>query len=399
MSNVVVFKAPPTRQRRASSRFLFTEARLDQLKPTGRETVHHDTRSPLSVRITPTGTKSYLLYQWIDSRPLKMTLGRVGEVGLEDARLASQQAKLALAAGKDPVAERKAKRARGMTVVGLWEDWKGRQWSALKPRTQDSFESLWRLHIEPAIGNEPVKDLARAKIRGLIDGLVAKGKPATARKVKALVHLLMNAAIELEVITANPAARVKAPVYRARSRVMSVDERGRLLAAIDDAPEPWADFFRLLLLTASRVTALSTMRWTELDLQAGTWTIPPDRNKSGRTIVLPLVPEAIEILQARKARHMAGPWVFPGRGREGHITYLQRGWTRVLERAGIEGLRRHDLRRSVGTLMAEQQASEYQIALALGHTSLSAVKHYVHLAGTVARSAMTEAASVLPKRK
>ena len=147
------------------------------------------------------------------------------------------------------------------------------------------------------------------------------------------------------------------------------------MRAIDEAGEPWPDFFRLLALTGARVSSMYSMAWADIDLARGTWSIPALRNKSGKMVVLPLVPEALAILRARLARRAGEPWVFPGRGDEGHVASCERAWTGVLERAGIAGLVRHDLRRTLATTMAAAGVGDRVLAAALGHTSLSAVKH------------------------
>ena len=351
------------------------------------------------MRVTPSGAKSFMVYRWINGRPVKLTLGRVGTLRLADARRSAERAVAAIADGRDPLAERQAARVQGITLTELFERWKARRWSSLRPRTQESFASLWTVHIEPALGKAAVKDLSRAKIQEFIDRLVSGDKRATARKVKALVHLLMAEAVRRDVIVANPAAEVDAPAYVARSRIVSSQELGPLMQAIDEAGEPWADFFRLKALIGARLSSMYSMAWADIDLARGTWSIPGLRNKSGKLVVLPLVPEAVEILRKRLARRAGEPWVFPGRGDEGHVTGCARAWTAVLERAGIEGLVRHDLRRTLATRMAAAGVGDRVLAAALGHTSLSAVKHYIHLAGEVARSAMSDAAAALPPRK
>src|SRR5262249_32277339 len=158
------------------------------------------------------------------------------------------------------------------------------------------------------------------------------------------------------------------------------------------------DFFRLLMLTGARVSNMCSMSWSDLDLEAATWRIPAACSKSGKTTVLPLVPDAVAILRKRLAERAGEPWVFPSsRSATGHVVQPKVPWAGILKQAGITGLTRHDLRRSLATIMAGRGAGDRIIAAALGHTSLSAVKVYTHLAGESARAAMTDAASVLTR--
>jgi len=166
-SNVVALNSQgsPTSDARGASnrRFVFTETRLAALRPVpGRTIIYYDERSPLAVRVTPAGAKTYLLYKWVAGRPVKLGLGRVDEVKLEDAKREARVAVAAIVVGKDPVAERKAARVQGMTFDELWEAWKVQKWAALRDSTKVGFESCWRLHIQPALGTTAVKKIASA---------------------------------------------------------------------------------------------------------------------------------------------------------------------------------------------------------------------------------------------
>jgi integrase len=382
-------------------RFVFTEARLGALQPVpGRTIIYYDQRSPLAVRATPAGARTYLLYRWAGGRPVKLSLGRVGEVRLEDARREAQRAVATIAAGKDPAAERKAARVQGMTLDELWETWKARRWATLRENTKVGFESCWRVHIRPALGTTAVKKITRADLQRLVDRTTAQGKPGMARHIKALVHLLLVEAVRLDVVAANAGAGVQVPAYVPRGRIILSHEREPLLAAIDAAPEPWADFFNVTMLTGARVSNVCGMRWADLDLDAATWRIPAERSKSKRITVLPLIPDAVAILRRRLTYRAGEPWVFPSsRSATGHVVQPKVPWAEILKKAGIEGLTRHDLRRSLGTTMAKMGAGDRIIAAALGHVSMSAVRVYAQLAGEVARDAVAQAAAVLTARR
>jgi integrase len=140
------------------------------------------------------------------------------------------------------------------------------------------------------------------------------------------------------------------------------------------------------------------MRWDDLDLDSATWRIPAARSKSGRTLTLPLVPDAIAILRRRQPTRANEPWVFVGRGRAGHLTYIYEAWEDLLKRAGLSKLTRHDLRRSLGTMLAAQGASPHVIAAALGHASVASARAYVHLAAEQSREALVAATTALTRR-
>jgi integrase len=408
ISNIIEYRVPEsalqiTPASKASSsprRFPFTEQKLAKLPvPVRGDVICYDANSPLAVRISSTGKRTWLVYRRVNGRPAKLALGRVGEVLLADARREAQRVVASIAGGRDPVAERKAARAQGLTLAELWVQWRKRKWSSLRPKTQQSFASNWTNHIEPVLGNRAVSGLSRTDIQQLIDKIARKGLLSTARKVRAILHLLLAESVRLDIVVANAAAGIEAPSYVPRDRIVLGDERERLLQAIDQAGEPGSDYFRLLMLTGVRVSALCSMAWADLDLEAAVWRVPAARSKSRHTTALPLTSDAVGILRKRLAQRAGEPWVFPGRSQAGHVAVPKDAWAAVLERSGIEGLTRHDIRRSFGTQMAAMGASTHVIAAALGHKSTSAVRVYVHLAGEVARTAVEGAAAALTARK
>ena len=92
-----------------------------------------------------------------------------------------------------------------------------------------------------------------------------------------------------------------------------------------------------------------------------------------------LSPKAIEILERRKDASNGGEWVFPGLGSTGHLVEPKAAWQRICKRAGIEDLRIHDLRRTLGSWQAATGASLPVIGKSLGHKSLGATQVYARL--------------------
>jgi integrase len=68
---------------------------------------------------------------------------------------------------------------------------------------------------------------------------------------------------------------------------------------------------RFAILTAGRSGEVRLARWDEIDLAAGLWSIPADRMKARKPHVLPLSPQACDVLREAE-KHRCGPYVFPG---------------------------------------------------------------------------------------
>src|SRR6266567_453165 len=120
------------------------------------------------------------------------------------------------------------------------------------------------------------------------------------------------------------------------------------------------------------------MRWQEINWQRTTWTIPAEQTKSNETMDVALSPVVMRILESRKAASTR-EWVFPGRGNTGHLVEPKTAWARILKRAGLQDLRLHDLRRTLGSWQAATGASLPIIGKSLGHKSLAATQIYARL--------------------
>ena len=161
-----------------------------------------------------------------------------------------------------------------------------------------------------------------------------------------------------------------------RERFLNADELKRFFKAIaEEESETIRDQVLISLLVGSRSGNTLAMRWEDLDLHERTWRVPGVESKGGRPLVIILADPAIEILERRQGN--GSPYVFPGRGKTGHLVDVRVGWRRILERAGLEDLRPHDLRRTMASWQAALGASLPIIGRSLGHQHPRTTQVYV----------------------
>ena len=153
----------------------------------------------------------------------------------------------------------------------------------------------------------------------------------------------------------------------------------------EDADAEVRDVIKLLLFTGQRRGNVLTMRWADIDLSAGVWSLSAKQTKQAKAQTTPLVAQAREILQARFESASTG-WVFPAvrRSADGEVgpmseTRLRDAWARICGAAGIEDLRPHDLRHTSGSWLARLGASEAVRQKALGHSTPAMSARYAHL--------------------
>jgi integrase len=130
--------------------------------------------------------------------------------------------------------------------------------------------------------------------------------------------------------------------------------------------ETQRDFFIVLLLTGARRSNCEAMAWKDIDLAGGYWRIPGSEAKGGKPVIIPLSPLVHDILKRRREATKS-QWVFSSGNRGGHIVDPKWGWKRIIKRAGLQDVRPHDLRRTLGSWQALLGASETLIGKTLGH--------------------------------
>ena len=255
------------------------------------------------------------------------------------------------------------------------------------------------------LADRQLSKIKRADIEKLHNHLAQTSGHYAANRVLSLIKALYNTAIELGHYDANPAARLRAFEEESRERFLQADEFPRFWTALEAEPSVKVrDFFKICLFVGQRRSNTQTMRWEDLNLDRGIWTLP--KTKTGKHEV-PLTVEALKILKRR--RKEAGPddvYVFPGRHGHGHLTDPMRQWRDILERAGIDDLRIHDLRRSLGSWQAITGTSLPVIGKTLGHTRPETTAIYGRLSDDPVRASMATATAAMmaaakpkPKRK
>jgi integrase len=138
------------------------------------------------------------------------------------------------------------------------------------------------------------------------------------------------------------------------------------------------------------------MHWSEIDLDRGLWLIPLTKN--GESHLTVLTDEAVAVLRRRK-RKATSVFVLPGSGKTGHVEGIRKAWKRALDNAGIDGLWIHDLRRTMGSYMANNGAHPIQIAMQLGHKSVQSSKPYVHANVEYTRGHVMEVTKTLSAKR
>lgn len=387
-------------------KFAFSKEKLLALEAPGlgqRLTVH-DTKSPgLQLRVTPSGTKTFSLYRRMKGgQPERVTLGRFPSMTVEQARRQASQVNALIEDGNNPAALKRAIKVELTFSEAMTEFLSGkrkRDGTQISEKTKRDYQDLLRLHLE-AIRSKKLSAIERSDVKSIHEK-VTKSSPYQADKAVALISAVFSYMADQEKFKgSNPATRIQKNPAVARDRFIQSDEMARFFSALAAEPnESMRDFFILALLTGARRGNVCSMTWADVDLVNESWRISKTKNGTPQNVALS--PEAIQILKSRKERAGTSSFVFRGSGKTGHLVEPKSAWKRLLTNAGIENLRVHDLRRTLGSWQARTGASLLVIGKSLNHKTHQATGIYARLdldpvrqSVNTATAAMMEAAGV-----
>jgi integrase len=382
------------RSQKQSNRFRMTEGRVESAPaPTTGARYNYDIDVPgLALRVTAKGVRTFVVVKKISGRTQRITLGRWPGLRLADARRAAIRINGEIAAGLDPVAQRKAAREQAETCSDLWPVYlvhikrRNRSWAR--------DEKRWTADIVHRIGKKALRSITTADCQKIVDE-VGADQPVKANRIAALLGAFFAFAVKHNRIGRNPARGLSRYDEIPRDRFLSREEIQALCDACAAAPDPWGDFFALLLWTGARKSTVMAMRWADLDLQNGIWRIPAIVAKNKQVAAVALVDAAVAILTRRREFCAHSEWVFPSHSRTGHVVHVANAWSSLVSAAGLTNLRPHDLRRTIGSWLAAAGASSFVIQKALTHKSAASAKAYAHLDVEVVRAALSEVTTLM----
>ncbi|TYB81758.1 tyrosine-type recombinase/integrase [Maritimibacter fusiformis] len=284
--------------------------------------------SGLLLQITPGGAKSWILRTVIAGKRRVIGLGPYPGVGLADARNAAREMKTQIMDGRDPVAEREARKAelaaaarRSLTLREAVERFlaiKGKEFSS------DKHRAAWGREVDrlvgATLGNLQVDSI---DMRDVLAALEPHWhvRTDTAKRVRQRLERVFDWATVAGHRSGENPARWKgalAELLPSPSKVAKSQNWPAL--AQTDAARWWADLrkregnasraLEFAALTWARSGDVRGARWDEIDAHRGLWIIPADRMKAGREHRVPLSAPAIAVIEGL-TRLADNPLIFP----------------------------------------------------------------------------------------
>ena len=387
----------------------FTDMLIKNMKPEDRKYYRREAGG-FTIRVMPSGVKTWLFIYTFEGKRKEMNLGLYCDadgktgVSLADARERFNDATKLLKNGIDPGAvERLQQEERRLapTVADLCDEYI-KKWAKPRKKSWENDERALNIDVIPAWGKFKAKDIRKRDVVLLLEGVVKRGSPVMANRLRALIHKMFTFAMDRDIIEANPCAGVKplAP-EKPKERALAEEEIKSLWENLDKhdlimSPEIKRSL-KLILATGQRPGEVAEMHRREIN--ARWWTIPAERSKNGKSHRVYLTDTALEIIGEGKE------FIFPSprakldqaigagalhcalrrniKGQE----YRRKGTKKTYKpkpedpnRLGLADFTPHDLRRTVATRMAELGIMEEIIDRVLNHSRRGIIRVYNHYA-------------------
>lgn len=384
-----------------------TKRVVDTIKPTGSEfTVWDSDIRGFGVRVRANGAMSYVfVYRAGHGRKApvrKLTLEEVSKLTPEEARNLAKKHLASVVHGRDPAVE-KAENRRALTVSELAEVFIAEHAKVKrKSSTSAAYARILRLHVIPELGSTKADRLTRSAVSKL--HLRMQDHPAVANKTLAVIGSMYGFAQRRGYVPEglNPASRIDKYPEERRERFLTAEELSRLGDALLEAETdglPWEvdttkpiskhlarpenrrrqfdplalAALRLLLLTGCRLREILHLEWDHVDIERGMLFLPD--SKTGQKAVV-LNEAALRVLASLEK---LSPYVVPGEDFSRPRHDLKRLWAAVSRRAGLEGVRIHDLRHTFASVGAGIGLGLPIVGKLLGHTQAATTARYAHL--------------------
>ena len=268
----------------------------------------------LYLHINDKGARSWILRATVGSKRRDMGLGGFPDVTLAGAYDKAREARAKIEQGQDPILFRKqvlseliAAQATQVTfskAATSYIDAQGDAWKNAKHRQQ--WVNTLETYAAPVIGNMLVRDVTHTQILAILEP-IWKTKTETATRVRGRIESVLDWSTvrgyrkgenparwkgHLEHMLAAPGKIAKVEHHPA----LSLDMVNTFMVDLRTRNGMAARALEVLILTAARSGEIRGMLWSEVDFDAGVWTIPASRMKMKKEHRVPLSAPLIRIL-------------------------------------------------------------------------------------------------------
>jgi integrase len=316
------------------------------------------------LRINATGDKTWVFQaRTRGALARRIKIGPFPALSLGAARAEAAQMRATVAGGGDPFAERAAAKLASPkaaeTTLGAFIPIYMERHAKPKKRSWLKDEQDLKRYLPDDWYGRPLSSFTPSDMTAL-HATIGKRGHYVANGFLRLLHSMFNlAAVDWNYLPENHINPIRRHFQwfkeQSRERYLTPAEWEKIDAALDrDKFHFWRGFFRLCLFTGQRRGEVMGAKWAEIDLDTALWTIPAERTKANRATTVPLITQAVALIEGLPSRGVS-PFLFPSPRRPGRpITTVKSALDALKLAAGLSetDLRPHDLRRTPASYLA-----------------------------------------------
>lgn len=343
-------------------------------------------------------SKVFFAERQIKRRTVRVTIGKFELTSPEKARRIALGLLAQMADGQNPNAKGEESSVANVTLGDAFD-----RFFADKPHLSATTIPNYQRTINTYLADwakRPIADVSRQMVLDRHRRIAEQHGAVTANNAMRHLRSVYNyTSATVGELPANPVtilgqARAWAPERRRRT-IIPLHALPRWYRAVLQQDEQARDFLLLALFTGMRRSELATLRWEHIDLEGRTLRVP--RTKNGDPLELPLSSFIRTLLKDRRDTATASEWVFPGRGRTGHLTEMKSFVARVATNSGV-AFTLHDLRRTFVTVAESLDIPAYALKRLLNHRGGDVTAGYIVISTERLRAPVERISSYLEEK-
>lgn len=362
-----------------------TNTQVKQAKPSDKEYNLSD-GDGLMLRIKPNGSKLWLFnyYRPFTKKRLNISFGIYPAVSLAEARTKRTTARELLAKDIDPKEQRDShavvqKEILSNTLKTVALDWYALKANKVTPETGKRIWNSIETHLLYDLGKYPISKITAPQTIEVLKPIANKGSLELVRRLCQRLNEIMNHAVNVGLIDANPLLGIKSAFDTPTGKHMPTlkpYELPELMKALSYASIKIVTrcLIEWQLHTITRPSEAAKARWDEIDFDKKLWTIPAGKMKMKREHSIPLSEQAIYLLERLRPISGHREYVFPANNNPKKHTNTETA-NMALKRMGFKDrLVSHGLRALASSTLNEQGFDPDVIESALAHVDKNEVR-------------------------
>lgn len=351
----------------------------------------------LMLRVKPNGSKLWLFnyYRPYTKKRANISFGNYPDVSIAQARTRRTNARELLAQEIDPQANRDShnieqKKRLTNTLSSIAKDWYTIKASKVTPATGQRIWSSIENHLLPELGQVPISELTAPATIDILKPISKKGSLELVRRLCQRLNEIMNYAVNVGLINANPLVGIKAAFDMPTSKHMPTlkpEELPELMRALSYASIKIVTrcLIEWQLHTMTRPSESAMAEWKEIDFENKLWVIPAEKMKMKREHKVPLTNQTLYLLERLKPISGHRDYIFPANNNPKKHTNSETA-NMALKRMGFKGrLVSHGLRSLASTTLNEQGFDSDIIEAALAHVDKNEIRRAYNRAEYIER--------------